>query len=104
MLTLDAGILRIHSPLYYAACCESPKHVILSRFSGHLLVAEVESRIPSVDAFVKIMKRYGFILKSKDTARVFHFFNFQKAKAMPKGAEKNMDKVLWLKPCLYKKR
>ncbi|OQR73092.1 ribosomal RNA-processing protein 8-like [Tropilaelaps mercedesae] len=72
---------------------------------GTLKVAEVESRIPSVEGFTKILKRYGFSLTKQNTSHnMFLFFDFRKAKTTPKGAENSMVKPLWLKACFYKKR
>lgn len=72
-------------------------------FSGHLLIAEVESRFDNVQAFTSDVQRLGFSLKKlDDTHEVFFFMEFTKLRDPP--AKKGKLPHLTLKPCIYKKR
>lgn len=72
-------------------------------FSGHLLIAEVESRFDDADAFTKEVMKLGFKLKNLDKKhQVFFFMEFVKIRDPP--AKKSKLPQLTLKPCLYKRR
>ncbi|XP_045764042.1 ribosomal RNA-processing protein 8 [Maniola jurtina] len=73
------------------------------KLGGHLLIAEVESRFDSIDAFTSDVQRLGFSLKKvDDTHQVFFFLEFTKVRDPP--AKKGKLPILTLKPCIYKKR
>lgn len=70
--------------------------------SGHLKVAEIESRFENVNEFIRNVKQFGFDLITKDiSTKVFYFLYFKKMRdvkdsySLPKFS---------LKPCIYKKR
>ncbi|OSC98670.1 hypothetical protein PYCCODRAFT_1470817 [Trametes coccinea BRFM310] len=75
---------------------------------GELKVAEVASRLSSIDDFSSFVSSFGFKLKSKDD-RNSHFtlFEFKKVPRKPK-TEKEWKKLMSrgniLKPCEYKRR
>ncbi|EGG24834.1 hypothetical protein DFA_03079 [Cavenderia fasciculata] len=55
---------------------------------GKLKIAEIESRIPSNNAFVRLISKFGFDLVSKDTRNQYFFtFEFQKKSSIK---EKNI--------------
>lgn len=67
-----------------------------------LKIAEVESRIESVDVFVKSLKVFGFSFVWKNLSHnLFYFLDFKKVADLKK--KKSLPQ-LTLKPCLYKKR
>lgn len=73
-----------------------------SDFSGHLKIAEIESRFDNVNAFVSNLKALGFDLMSKDiSTKVFYFLYFKKSHNVTNSSQL---KDFSLKPCLYKKR
>lgn len=75
---------------------------IVSLCSGHLKVAEIESRFENVNEFIKNVKSFGFELFSKDVStKVFYFLYFKKVRDV--SDSKQMPKFS-LKPCIYKKR
>ncbi|KAK4883654.1 hypothetical protein RN001_006973 [Aquatica leii] len=68
---------------------------------GQLLIAEVESRFEDVEVFIKNMRSYGFVNKTKDFSHnLFFFLDFVKKSAK---TQNNLPDIN-LKPCLYKKR
>lgn len=70
--------------------------------SGHLKIAEIESRFDNVNAFIQNIQGCGFKLMSKDVStKVFYFLYFKKTNDAVDYAK---AKDFALKPCLYKKR
>lgn len=71
-------------------------------FSGHLKIAEIESRFDNVNAFIGNLKALGFDLISKDVStKVFYFLSFKKSRNV---TDSRQLRDFSLKPCLYKKR
>ncbi|XP_015917976.2 ribosomal RNA-processing protein 8 [Parasteatoda tepidariorum] len=74
----------------------------IAKFGGILKIAEVESRIPNLDQFIKSIQSLGFSIEKKDVEhKLFVFLEFKKMKKNKKGAR---VQDITLKPCLYKKR
>ena len=70
--------------------------------NGILKIAEVESRFKnlSIDHFIRLICKFGFELKWKDTkSDYFVFMDFKKI-----GSPKKKLPEVNLKPCFYKKR
>lgn len=71
-------------------------------YSGHLKIAEIESRFDNANEFIRNVKHFGFDLISKDiSTKVFYFLYFKKMRNVKDS--KNLPKFS-LKPCIYKKR
>lgn len=67
-----------------------------------MIIAEIQSRLKSVDLFVKSIEKFGFVITSKDLSHdMFCFLNFKKVRIVK---QKNKMPHICLKPCLYKKR
>ncbi|KAJ3216314.1 25S rRNA (adenine645-N1)-methyltransferase [Dinochytrium kinnereticum] len=72
--------------------------------NGELKIAEVTSRFPDVQEFIKTLEGVGFKLKSKDESnKMFIMFSFIKQSAK-KGKVKVENPEQLLQPCIYKKR
>ncbi|KAJ1933619.1 25S rRNA (adenine645-N1)-methyltransferase [Linderina pennispora] len=72
------------------------------RKGGELKIAEVVSRIPDIDGFVKALEGQGFKHTHKDASnKMFIMLDFVKTKSPP--ASFNANSTL-LKPCIYKRR
>jgi ribosomal RNA-processing protein 8 len=73
------------------------------KIGGIIKIAEVSSRIESIDKFVEFVEKCGFELVSKDLSHnLFYFVNFKKTADVNERNKKIPDYSL--KPCLYKKR
>lgn len=71
---------------------------------GILIVAEIVSRIVSIDNFIHIFELLGFkLFKEKNIKNYFALFVFRLQNKTEK-IEFNNDNFEILKPCLYKKR
>ncbi|KAI8319609.1 hypothetical protein GQ54DRAFT_265009, partial [Martensiomyces pterosporus] len=69
---------------------------------GELKIAEVVSRISSVQAFIQALEEQGFKLTNKDESnRMFIMLDFTKTKRSPPRLVEKSD---LLKPCIYKRR
>jgi len=67
--------------------------------SGILFIAEVMSRFEDVEEFLEMLKSLGFECLEQKNYKMFILFELQKVKS-----PKLKDKVVALKPCLYKRR
>ncbi|CDO74622.1 hypothetical protein BN946_scf184325.g9 [Trametes cinnabarina] len=78
------------------------------KIDGELKIAEVASRLSSVDDFASFVSSFGFKLKSKDERNThFTLFEFKKAPRKMKTDKewrKLMSRGNILKPCEYKRR
>lgn len=86
----------------YADCIREAHRVL--KQGGLLKVAEVVSRIPSMDNFVAMIECLGFDLLTSSTGNpMFVLLDFRKNRAKPeKVSEQEAAQVL--QPCIYKRR
>ncbi|KAJ2162342.1 25S rRNA (adenine645-N1)-methyltransferase [Coemansia sp. RSA 552] len=74
------------------------------RTGGELKIAEVVSRIPDMDAFVRALADQGFELIRKETlSKMFVVLEMAKKRLPPPPAKDGSRRDL-LKPCVYKRR
>jgi ribosomal RNA-processing protein 8 len=70
---------------------------------GTLLIAEVRSRIPSVDAFAELLAEIGFETRDADEGnRMFVVIRAARAKPRRGGVPQRPEECLL--PCIYKRR
>lgn len=69
---------------------------------GIMIIAEIQSRLESLETFIKTVEKFGFVNTKKDLSHnMFYFLQFKKVRDVK---QKNKMPHVSLKACLYKKR